>query len=384
MRDGASKPAAAAPTGREPDRSLWDGRWQQPLHGLGRRNTLLMALPFALGACGVWLFLKLGLPLPWFLGSMAAVMVATFVRLPVERAGFIALPLRTLIGFTVGTSFTPGLLDRIGGMTASLLVMIPLTYAIVALGMWVFQRFAGFDRPTSFFAAVPGGLNDMVLMAGDAGAQERSVTLAHITRIFVVICTLPLFIQYGLGYQITRGSVTRLRLAQLTPHDAVIILAIAVGGYLLARRLKIAGAPVIGPMVLSALAHITGLTTARMPVEMMNVAQLGLGVLLGCRFKGITVKELTTIVSVSAVFSLAILLLSAAVAGLVHTALGIPMLSVLLAYAPGGQTELLLIALVLGLDAPYVALHHLMRLFTVIIGAQMVFRRAAWTKSGGG
>ena len=363
---------------RSQDRSLWDGPWQQPLHGLGRRQTLLMALPFALGACGVWVFLHFGLPLPWFLGSMAAVMAAMFLHVPIERAGVIALPLRTLIGFTVGTSFTPTLIERFGGMIGSLLVMVPLTVAIVVLGMWFFQRFAGFDRPTAFFAAVPGGLNDMVLMAGDAGAKERSVTLAHVARIFIVISTLPFFIQYVLGYQIARGSVTRLRLAQLTPHDAVTIVAIAAGGFLLARRFKIAGAPVIGPMVLSALAHITGLTQAKMPLEVMNVAQLGLGVLLGCRFKGITLKELTTTVAVSAVFTFAILLLSAGVAGVVHEVLGIPMLSVLLAYTPGGQTELLLIALVLGLDAPYVALHHLMRLFTVIIGAQMIFRRSGW------
>jgi uncharacterized protein len=360
------------------DRSLWEGPWQQPLHGLGRRRTVLMALPFAIGACGVWVFLRFGLPLPWFLGAMAAVMMAAFLRVPIERAGFIALPLRTLIGFTVGTSFTPALLDRIGGMAGSLIVMVPLTYAIVHFGLWFFQRYAGFDKPTAFFAAVPGGLNDMVLMAGDAGAKERSVTLAHVTRIFVVISTLPFFIQYGLGYEIARGAASRMRLAQLGMPDALTIIVIAAGGYLLAKRLRIAGAPVIGPMVLSALAHITGLTQTKMPVELMNLAQLGLGVLLGCRFQGITMKELTTTVAASAVFSVLILLFSAGVAAIVHTTFGIPMLSVLLAYAPGGQTELLLIALVLGLDAPYVALHHLMRLFTVIVGAQIVFRRAGW------
>ena len=297
-----------------------------------------------------------------------------------ERATFIQLPVRTLIGFTVGTSFTPALLDRLGGMVGSLLVMVPLTWAIVALGMWVFQRYAGFDKPTAFFAAVPGGLNDMVLMAGDAGAQERSVTLAHMTRIFVVISTLPFFIQYGLGYQIARGQVSRLHLHDLTPRDALTIIAVAAGGYWLGKRLKLAGAPVIGPMLLSAGLHVTGVTRALMPVEIMNLAQLVLGALLGCRFAGITARELSTTVAVSALFSAAILLLSAAVAALVHWGLGIPMLSVLLAYAPGGQTELLLIALVLGLDAPYVALHHLMRLLTVIVGAQIVFRRSDWRK----
>jgi uncharacterized membrane protein AbrB (regulator of aidB expression) len=53
---------------------------------------------------------------------------------------------------------------------------------------------------------------------------------------------------------------------------------------------------------------------------------------------------------------------------------GFDPVSVLLAFAPGGQTELNLLAFVLGLDVAYVALHHLTRLAVVILGAQMIFR----------
>ena len=53
----------------------------------------------------------------------------------------------------------------------------------------------------------------------------------------------------------------------------------------------------------------------------------------------------------------------------------------LLAFAPGGQTELNLLAFVLGLDVAYVALHHLMRLGIVIFGAQIVFKsQKGWRK----
>lgn len=60
---------------------------------------------------------------------------------------------------------------------------------------------------------------------------------------------------------------------------------------------------------------------------------------------------------------------------------GFDPVSVLLAFAPGGQTELNLLAYVLGLDVAYVALHHLTRLAVVILGAQMVFRtKKNWRK----
>ncbi|MEQ1611419.1 MAG: AbrB family transcriptional regulator, partial [Hyphomicrobiaceae bacterium] len=48
--------------------------------------------------------------------------------------------------------------------------------------------------------------------------------------------------------------------------------------------------------------------------------------------------------------------------------------TVLLAYAPGGQSELNLLAFILNLDVAYTALHHLVRLAIVIFGAQLVFK----------
>jgi uncharacterized membrane protein AbrB (regulator of aidB expression) len=61
---------------------------------------------------------------------------------------------------------------------------------------------------------------------------------------------------------------------------------------------------------------------------------------------------------------------------------GFDPVSVLLGFAPGGQTELNLLAFILGLDVAYVALHHLVRLGIVIIGAQIVFKtRKDWRKT---
>ena len=104
-------------------------------------------------------------------------------------------------------------------------------------------------------------------------------------------------------------------------------------------------------------------------------------VLLGCKFRGLTMKEFTGTMVWGMANTIVLLAITAAVVVGVSRITGFDPVSVLLAFAPGGQTELNLLAFILGLDVAYVALHHLVRLAIVIIGAQIVFRtRTDWRK----
>jgi uncharacterized membrane protein AbrB (regulator of aidB expression) len=47
---------------------------------------------------------------------------------------------------------------------------------------------------------------------------------------------------------------------------------------------------------------------------------------------------------------------------------------ILLAYAPGGLTEMSLVALALHAEAAFVATHHVARILMVIVAAPLVFR----------
>ena len=46
----------------------------------------------------------------------------------------------------------------------------------------------------------------------------------------------------------------------------------------------------------------------------------------------------------------------------------------LLAFAPGGQAALTVLALVVGADVAFVVAHHVVRLFIVILGAPLVIK----------
>jgi hypothetical protein len=352
-KDGESVPSSAART-----------RWT-------RLPRFLLA--FLIGAIGALVFVHFGLPLPWYLGALTACLIASVARLPVERPRPLAGPLRATLGVAVGSAFTPAILGQVGAMTASLLILVPFMILITTTSMTFYQRLAGFDRPTAFFSAVPGGLADMTAMAEQAGARQRTVILVQATRIVLIVFAVPLWLQVHDGLVASSPFASPVRLVDSSLADIATLIAMAGAGWGMAHRLGLAGAPIVGPMVVSGAAHALGLTTVRLPVELLIFAQIGVGVLLGCQFRGLTFKEFTHTMVWGILNAVILLMVTAMVVVLVARWTGFDQVSVLMAFAPGGQTELNLLAFVIGADVAYVALHHLARLAIVILGAQLVF-----------
>lgn len=350
-----------------------------PAENFLTRNRLLphvggYALAWIVGATGSVLFVWLNLPLPWFLGALTACLIASVADLPVKRPRPIAIPMRAILGVAIGSAFTPALLGRAGQMGWSLLLLIPFMLFVIGLGMVVYERLGGFDRATAFFSAVPGGLTDMTTMAEESGANSRAVILVQASRILVIVFALPLWLQWHDGLSVAQAVASRARIWEIAPLDGLVMFAMGIGGWLAARWMGLAGAPIVGPMLVSGFAHALGLTSARMPLEVLVVAQISVGALLGCQFRGLTLRELTSMVLWGVAYAIVLLVLTAVAAHFVSTWTGFDPVSVLLAFAPGGQTELNLLGFVLGLDVAYIALHHLVRLGVVILGAQLVFK----------
>ena len=55
-----------------------------------------------------------------------------------------------------------------------------------------------------------------------------------------------------------------------------------------------------------------------------------------------------------------------------------------LAFAPGGQADMTIFALIVGADLGYVIVHHLTRVFLVITGAPIAARIVRLRRGGGG
>lgn len=379
---GAQAVTGAARRGAADSRTGFAAEAASPGAGFDWARYGRYALALLIGAAGSVFFVQYNFPLPWFLGALTFTLIASVAALPVERPKPLAIPMRCVLGVAIGSAFTPALLSRMGSMAWSLAALVPFMLFVIGMGMLFYEKFAKLDRPTAFFAAVPGGLTDMTTMAEEAGAKPRSVILIQASRILVIVFALPLWLQWHDGLAVgAQAFASRIRIWEVSPLDALVMIAMGVGGWLGARRIGLAGAPIVGPMLVSGIAHAFGFTFAKVPLEVLVIAQISVGVLLGCQFRGLTLQEFTSTMVWGIAYAVVLLVVTAATAHYVAKWTGFDPVSVLLGFAPGGQTELNLLAFVLGLDVAYVAMHHLMRLAIVILGAQIVFKsQAGWRK----
>lgn len=326
-----------------------------------------LVLTLIIGTMGALIFRVAHLPLPWLLGSIVTTAIASrFDVLPIYRPKVLTGPARTVLGITIGSAFTPQVAQGIVTFLPSLLMIIPFIVIIGFAGVWYYWKVVKFDTMTAFFSTMPGGLMEMVSIAEEMGANVAKVTLTQSTRLLLIVFTLPFIIE-ALGHIHLggRGSITA-PFHDVSNHDLFAMFFLAVIGAWGAKKLHISGAFIIGPMIVSAVVYMLGFVEARPPDEAIKLTQLIIGTTIGFVFRSVKTKEVITTLTQTFGFFLILSSVSMLFVYTVYACFDFPLVSVLLAFAPGGQSEMNLIAIILGVNVPFVALHHVLRIFLVM------------------
>lgn len=327
-------------------------------------------LTFGLATLGVAVFWGLGLPLPFLFGPMTACLIAALAHAPIKGFGQVSVAARTVLGVAVGASITPELASELPKMAASV-ALIPIFILMIGLiGVPFFRRVWGFDTPTAYYAAMPGGLQDMVIFGTEAGGDPRALSLIHATRVLIIVTLAPVFLTVFYGAELTNpigAPATEIPL-----HELALMAAAALIGWKGGVRVGLFGASILGPMIVTAILSLSGLIHARPPREAILLAQFFIGCGIGIHFIGVTLRELQRIVAAGVAYVIVLAVLAAAFTLIVtHLGLGQPV-EAFLAFAPGGQAEMTVLAIVTGADLGFVITHHLTRIVLVIVGAPIV------------
>ena len=346
-----------------------------------------VALALSLGAAGALCAASLRLPLPWMLGSLSAAAVGALAGLPLALPPRLRLTWQTVVGVALGAAFEPSLWDRMLRFSSTLSLLLLATAAATSLGAAMLRRFAGYAPATAFFAAVPGGLNDMTIIGAELGGDERVIALSHTVRLVTVVSVLPFLMRSAYGAASSApaaaagsglaAALGKLSWTPLAPRDALLLAACAVAGPALGRALRIPARFLVGPMLLSAAAHVCGATAARPPAALLAAAQVVVGAAVGCRFVGVRVSSLGRVALAAGAVATMQLGVAAAVAAAASAASGTPWALLMLAYSPGGITEMTLTAIALGFDAAFVATHHVARIVAITTLTPLAFALAA-------
>lgn len=336
------------------------------------RILLCLAIAFAGGVAMDFA----GGPLPYMLGALGATAAAAMAGLPVARPSRpLVVPMRMVIGVMLGSTVTPELLSQLSALGGSL-VFVPVYVLLVAvLGTAYYRFIAGFPRNEAFFSALPGGLYTMVAVAEDAGADVRRVSLAHALRVTLVVFAIPVVIRLMFDVDTASRGQGSVWLTELPLRELALLIAAGIVGGFFAVRTNFPGSLIICPMIASALIHATGISKASPPYEAVVAAQVVLGAFIGARFVGETIAAVRTGLVYAFGHVTLMMAISVGLAILLERFVGLPIMTGILAFAPGGLAEMSLVALGLGLDVGIVATLHVGRILVIVMTAPFVYQR---------
>ena len=332
-----------------------------------------------IGAAGGMILNSVGFPAGLISGSVLAVAIASLAGRPRGIPQPLARVIFVLSGIAIGSAVSPQTLHSIVDYPVSIAVLVCAT-AVMTAGTWAYLRTVHrWDPMSALYGASPGGLAQMLVLSAEAGADVRAIVVVQTVRVVVLTLGIPAGLAvFGLAGQ--SAAVSGRPVA--APPELLLMVAVSVASALVLQRLRFPGGLIFGAMVGSAFLHGGGFVTGGLPWGVAATVMVALGTVNGSRFAG-TDRRMLLHYFGAACGSFAVAAgLAVCFASLAARLLPVPAADIVIAYAPGAQDTMLLLALALKLDPVFVGAHHLARFLTVSLTVPFIARALPSLREG--
>ncbi len=331
-------------------------------------ETLLIA--FAGGAT----FTLIGFPAGLVSGSVLAVAIAALfgrpmrVPIPLARVGYV------IIGILLGTVVTPQTIKGFITWPVSVALLIAAAICMMVATTSYLRVVHGWDRLSALMGASPGSMVQVIALSTELNADLRAVAFVQTVRVLLLTVGIPgglaLFGLAAPSIPIARGGAGASSLGELA-----IIVAVSGAVALAMARLRFPGGLIFGAMAGSGVLHGTGLVQDQLPWWIGSASVLVLGAVVGSRFAGATFRLIIGYLG-AAFGSFAVSLSIATIFALIVAQLfPFSIANVVVAFSPGAQDTMMVLALALHLDPVFVGAHHIARFLVVTLSVVIAARR---------
>ncbi|CAH0184898.1 AbrB family transcriptional regulator [Peribacillus sp. Bi134] len=241
---------------------------------------------------GGGLFSLIRFPIPWLLGPMAALLIASRFKnvkliwpVSMRNTGLI------IVGYSIGISFTKSSLSDMISHLPSMLILTTLIVLVCACSAFVMSKYSGIDYPTSLTSSIPGGLSQIVVFAEDMkGIDITTVTFFHVTRVIMVVFLVPLLIISPIFAANSTNDSSKITDNVIPEWSGLfpLIFLFALICFLAARIGKIFKLPApyfLGPVIVAAAIGLLGLQGPPLPPTLLDISQYMVGGYIGLLLK---------------------------------------------------------------------------------------------------
>ena len=327
-------------------------------------------LTFLVAFLGGYLGIRHRIPAGALIGSMIAVAIFNVAFesafMPVQLKMYTQIATGTYLGAKISKTDLMNLKQILRPAVILCCVMVMFTLTVGFLICIISEL----SVPTALFSMAPAGISDMTLASMDFEDSDPAVVaLIQTLRIIFTICTLPPLIKWvdhrwpshskGIGRKGEKAA------PKATWQNLLLTLAVGLITGATGKWLGIPGGAITFAMLGCAAFHIS---TGRgyMPLRLRQFIQLFAGALIGCTVGRAEIWQIIELWDIVILAVVSFILLDVLAAVVIAKFSDMDLTTALFSCAPGGLTDMALIAEDMGSDGLKVTGMHTIRLIGVV------------------
>ena len=345
------------------------------------RRLLKWALLIALTAGVAIPLTRIGVPSAALFAALVVGVVLALASLAPGRVPRSAgLAAQGVLGVYIGTMVHR---DAVGALSADWPIVLAIAVATLVLSL-IAGALLGMHRDvtplTGSLALVAGGASGLVAIARELGGDDRVVSVVQYLRVALVTASMPVAVT--LVYHAEKSHAAS-NIGQSTTAPCYLsigmLFALVVVGAAAGRMVRLPGAGLLGPMALTVVLELTGLSFGlSVPMLLVQAAYMLIGWQAGLAFTPESLRAVGRMLpaAIGLIFAL-----GAATAGLgavlAHFARLTP-LEGYLATSPGGVYAVLATAVETGSNVTFIIAVQVVRILLMLFGAPLMARGVVW------
>ncbi|MBI5974195.1 AbrB family transcriptional regulator [Staphylococcus canis] len=331
-----------------------------------KNNIIVVVLSIIVG----FALFFLNIMLPWMFGPIIASLIAVKIfKLDIKWPTWLSNLGLIMLGVQIGSAFTkPVMHDIKDDFIAIVLVSIFLLCLalIVSLG---FKKIAKVNTETAILSVIPGALSQMLVMAEEnKRADILVVSLTQTSRIIFVVILVPLISFFFQNQSQHQNDLPQAKVMtdvlELWQVGILIVGVIIV--YYIMKWIHFPTKMLLAPIVVLIIWNISTDLTFTLDQPIIAIAQVIYMIRVGVQIAHLT-DRLKGRIAVAIAFQNVLLIFSALLMVIIlsyftHD----PVNELFLGAAPGGMSQIVLVALETGADVALISSYHIFRVFFIL------------------
>lgn len=338
-----------------------------------RRMLLHTAETLLVAAAGGTLFTLVGFPAGLISGSLLSVAAVALAGRPLMVPDPLWRVISVLVGISLGAVATPETLKGLAAFPISIAVLLVATAAMTVATTSYLRWVHGWDWQSALFGASPGALAQVMMLATEYRADMRAIAIVQVMRVVILTIGIPTGLAY-FGLTATGAFLPKSSAGIASLSELAILVGVSTAAAVGLRAIRFPGGLMFGAMLASAVLHGSGYIEAVLPWWAVAAAVIGIGAVTGSRFANTDpITLLRYLGAALGSFAVAISVASAFVLALTAF-LPLRIADVVVAFSPGAQDTMMVLALALHLDPIFIGAHHLARYMLVSLTIPLLGR----------